>query len=36
MLRFKSPVLFGTQDLLDMSLRGLQFPTDLSNLTVSG
>ena len=33
--RFKSPVLFGTYNLLDMSLRVLQLPTHLSNLTTN-
>ena len=32
--RFKSSVLFGTHNLLDKSLRVLQLPTHLSNLTV--
>ena len=32
-LRFKSSVLFGTHTLLDKSLRVLQLPTHLSNLT---
>ena len=34
-LRFKSSVLFGTHTLLDKSLRVLQLPTHLSNLTAS-
>ena len=33
---FKSFVLFGTHALLDKSLRLLQVPTDLSNLTANG
>ena len=33
MLRFKSSVLFGTHTLLDKSLRVLQLPTHLFNLT---
>ena len=32
-LRFESSILFGTQTLLDKSLRVLQLPTHLSNLT---
>ena len=32
-LRFKSSVLFGMHILLDKSLRILQLPTHLSNLT---
>ena len=35
-LRFKSSVLFGTHTLLDKSLRVLQRPTHLSNLTTNG
>ena len=35
-LRFKSSVLFGTHTLLDKSLRLLQLPTHLSNLTTNG
>ena len=35
-LGFKFPVLFGTPTLLDKSLRVLQLPTHLSNLTVNG
>ena len=35
-LRFKSSVLFGTHTLLDKSLRALQLPTRLSNLTANG
>ena len=35
-LRFKSSVLFGTLTLLDKSLRVLQLPTHLSNLTANG
>ena len=35
-LRFKSSVLFGIQPLLDKSLRVLQLPTLLSNLTANG
>ena len=34
-LRFKSSVLFGTHTLLDKSLRALQLPTHLSNLTAN-
>ena len=34
--RFKSSVLFGTQTLLDKSLRVLQLPTHLPHLTVNG
>ena len=34
-LRFKSSVLFGAHALLDKSLRLLQLPTHLSNLTVN-
>ena len=34
-LRFKSSVLFGTHNLLDKSLRALQLPTDLFNLTAN-
>ena len=33
MFRFKSYVLFRTHTLLDKSLKVLQLPTDLSNLT---
>ena len=32
----KSSVLFGTHTLLDKSLRVLQLPTDLLNLTENG
>ena len=35
-LRFKSSVLFGTQTLLDKSLRVLQLPTQLCNLNENG
>ena len=35
-LRFKFSVLFRTHALLDKSLRVLQLPTHLSNLTASG
>ena len=35
-LRFKSSVLLETHTLLDNSLRVLQFPTHLSNLTATG
>ena len=35
MVRFKSSVLFGTNTLLDKSLRVLQLPTNLLNLTVN-
>ena len=35
-LRSKSSVLFGKHTLLDKSLRVLQFPTHLSNLTENG
>ena len=35
-LRFKSSVLIGTHTLLDKSLRVLQVPTHLSNLTADG
>ena len=35
-LRFKSSVLFGTHNLSDKSLRVLQLPTHLSNLTANG
>ena len=35
-LKFKSSVLFGTHTLLDKSLRVLQLPTHLSNLTANG
>ena len=34
-LRFRSSVLFGTHTLLDKSLRVLQLPTHLSNLTAN-
>ena len=34
--RFKSSVLFETHILLDKSLRVLQPPTHLSNLTANG
>ena len=34
--RFKSSVLFGTNYLLDKSLRVLQLPAHLSNLTANG
>ena len=33
MLTFKSSILFGTHSLLDKSLRVLQLPAHLSNLT---
>ena len=36
MLRFKSYVLFGTHTLLEKSLRVLQLPTHLSNLSSNG
>ena len=36
MLRFKSSVLFGTNNVLDKSLRVLQLPTHLLNLTTNG
>ena len=36
MLIFKSSVLFGTHNLLGKSLRVLELPTHLSNLTESG
>ena len=36
MLRFKSFVLFRTHILLDKSLRLLQLPAHLSNLTENG
>ena len=36
MLAFKSSVLFRTHTLLDKSLRVLQVPTRLSNLTENG
>ena len=36
MLRFRSSVLFGTHTLIDKSLRVLQLPTCLSNLTANG
>ena len=32
-LRFKTSVLFGTHTLVDISLRALQLPTHLSNLS---
>ena len=35
-LKFRSIVLFGTQTLLGKSLRVLQLPTNLSNLTANG
>ena len=35
-LRFKYSVLFRTHTLLDKSLRVLQLPKHLSNLTVNG
>ena len=35
-IKFKSSVLFGTHNLLDMSLRVLQLPNYLSKLTVNG
>ena len=35
-LRFRSSVLFGTNTLLDKSLRVLQLSTHLSKLTASG
>ena len=35
-LRFESSVLFETQKLLENSLRVLQLPTHLSNLTGNG
>ena len=35
-LRFNTSVLFGTRALLDKSLRALQLPTHLSNLTADG
>ena len=35
-LKLRSLVLFGTQTLLDKSLRVLQLPTNLSNLTANG
>ena len=34
--RIKTSVLFGTQTLLDKSLRVLHLPTHLSNLTENG
>ena len=34
--RFESSVLFGTHNLLDKSLRVLQLPLHLSNLTLNG
>ena len=36
MLRFNSLDLFGTHTLLDKSLRVLQLPAHLYNLTASG
>ena len=36
MLRLKSSVLFGIHTLLDKSLRVLQPPARLSNLTANG
>ena len=36
MLRFQFSDLFGTHTLLDKSLRVLQLPTHLSNLTANG
>ena len=35
-LRFKSSVPFGTHNFLDKSIRALQLPTYLSNLTANG
>ena len=35
-LRFKTSVMFGTHALLDKSLRVLQLPTHLPNLTANG
>ena len=35
-LRFKSSVLFETHTLLGKSLRVLQLPTHLSNITANG
>ena len=35
-LRFKSSALFGTYALLDKSLRVLELPIHLSNLTANG
>ena len=35
-LRFKSSGLFGAHTLLDRSLRVLQLPTHLFNLTANG
>ena len=35
-LKFKTSVLFGTHTLLDKSLRVLQLPAYLSNLTANG
>ena len=35
-LRSKSSVLFGTYTLLDKSLRVLELPAHLSNLTANG
>ena len=34
-LRYKSSVLFSTHTLLDRSLRVLQLPTHLANLTAN-
>ena len=36
MLRFKSSVLFEIHSLLDKSLRVLELPTHLSDLTANG
>ena len=36
MLRFKPSVLFETHTLLDKSLRVLELPAHLSNLTANG
>ena len=36
LLRFKSSVLFGTNTLLDKSLRVSQLPTHLSKLIANG
>ena len=36
MLRFKSSVLFGTHTLLDRSLKLLELPKHLFNLTANG
>ena len=35
MVRFKTPVSFGTHTLLHKSLRALQLPTHRSNLTAN-